>query len=120
MKASVAFDSGATSDGYGPTYLDLVGIRAPQMASGTAYLLIETTEDDESVADADATWDTVYDQDGSRVVLAVSDSGARRVTFEPNGALLLRRWRFRAVNSSYSDVSQGTQEITMFLRAFGA
>ena len=103
----VILNGASYSNSIHPGPYALVGFRVPQFAATTAALYFETTEDGLNVADADAVWDPVFDQEDARVKVPVSTSVARRAQIDtPASVLQLGRFRVQAVTSGGVGVVQ--------------
>jgi hypothetical protein len=97
--------------------LELAGIKAPAFEANTAYLLPQITDDGWSTADADATWQDVYDEAGTQVSIAVSTTARRAVFSVDYAGLMSGRMRFKAVQADKSTaVNQDGQSVSPILK----
>lgn len=94
---------------------EVARVRAPAMATGTTGLVVQTTEDPPTTADADATWEDLTFE-GTLVRITVSDAAVANDARSLKHTMGVRRIRFRAVNGSDVNVTQTDEVIHVWTR----
>jgi len=114
--------SSSATESWSKLGLDLLGVRFPVMETGTAGVKLQATDDGFDVADADATWEDVYDNNGANLMINDPDETvAEWVKIEPSVWVSPPRWRLVACDSSGTAVTQTAERaLTVLVRSLDA